>query len=58
MKWLVCINDEGTQCQILAGKSTEDLEKGAKEQKNLVRYAKIKFAFEFEGGGHDPNGDK
>jgi hypothetical protein len=54
MKWLVCINDEGVQCQIPAGR---DPDKAAEEQKDLKKYAKIKFVFEFGEGGHNPDGD-
>jgi hypothetical protein len=52
MKWLVCINDEGVQCQVPAGR---DVEKAAKEQKSLKNHAKIIFVFKFPGA--NPDGD-
>jgi len=55
MKWLVCINSEGKQCQIPAGKG--DLKKAAEEEKALNKQAKIRFIFEFGEGGQDPDKD-
>lgn len=52
MKWLVCVNSEGVQCQVPTGTNTK---KAAEELKVLLNRAKIKFAFEYKSGGHDPN---
>lgn len=51
--WLVVINDEGVQCQVLAGPES-GAKKAAEEQKTLKNYAKIKFIFKF---ALDPDGD-
>jgi hypothetical protein len=52
MKWLVCINSDGIQCQIPIGK---DPSAAAKEASGIKKHAKVQFIFEFGEGGHDPD---
>ena len=54
MDWLVCINNEGIQCQVPVGKKGAS-KKIAADEEGLEKKSKIKFIFEFGEGGEDPD---
>ncbi len=51
MKWIVVINDEGIQAKVPVGDNLKDAER---DQNNLKKYGYIKFIFESDPPGQNP----